>query len=85
MFDLYTPQVCVLVGGVHNISQTGVIIINGHRMDCDENEVVELHCVLIEVITIVRVQIHTKLVGSSDTYNLEINIFEIELILNFIL
>ena len=57
----------------------------GNIMDSGNNEAGELHCVLIEVITIVRVKIHTKLVGSSDTYNLEINIFEIELILNFIL
>ena len=57
----------------------------GHRMESGENEVGKLHCDLIGVIPISRVNICTRLVGGSDTYTLDTNVFEIELILNIIL
>ena len=41
----------------------------GHRMDSGENEVGELHCALIGVITHVVSHMFTTLVGVSDTYN----------------
>ena len=56
----------------------------GHRMDSGENEAGGIHCALIGGINLERLHIHTILVGGRDTYNLEINIFENELILNFI-
>ena len=56
----------------------------GHIMDSGNNEAGELHCFLIEVIPLARLHIHTRLVGGCDTYNPEINLFEIELILNCI-
>ena len=47
----------------------------GHRMESGENEVGELHCDLIGVITTVIVQSSTRLVGGRDKYNLKINGF----------
>ena len=46
----------------------------GHRIDSGNNEASELHCTLIEVITILRVHIHTILVGGTDTYKSDMNI-----------
>ena len=63
----------------------GVIIAIGHRMESGENEVGELHCDLVRVIPFARVHIRTILVGGHDTYNLDINVSEIELIRNRIL
>ena len=53
-----------------------------HRMDSGNNEVDELHCALIGVISLVRLHIHARLVGGINKYNLEFNVFEIELLLN---
>ena len=57
----------------------------GHIMDSGENEESGLYLALIRVVTLSRVHIGTILVGGCDTYNFEINGFEIELILNCIL
>ena len=54
----------------------------GNIMDSDKNEAGELHCDSIEFIPLARLHICTILVGGRDTYNLDINVFEIELILN---
>ena len=54
----------------------------GHIMDSGKNEAGEIHCDFIGVTPLVIVHIHTILVGGNDMYNLETNVFEIELILN---
>ena len=56
----------------------------GHRMDSGDNIAGKLHCALIGVIPLSRVHILTILVGGRNTYILEIDVFEIEFILNFI-
>ena len=53
-------------------------------MDSGDNELDELHYIFLGVITFVRLQMFTRLVGGCDTYNLEIILFEIVLIMNFI-
>ena len=73
-----------MVAGFYNINQTGFIIIIGHIMASGENGAGELHCDLIGVIPLAIVNIRTRLVGGSDTYNLEVNVFKIELILDCI-
>ena len=55
MVDIFTPHVCVLVEGFHNINQTEVIIMIGDIMDSVENEVGELHCDPIGVFLLERV------------------------------
>ena len=57
----------------------------GNRMDSDKNEAGELHCDFIGFIPLARLHICTILVGGRDTYNLDINVSEIELIRNRIL
>ena len=53
-------------------------------MESGDNDIVELHCNLIVFIPLAIVHIHTRLVGGRDMYNLEMNVFEIEFILNCI-
>ena len=83
--DVFTPYVCVLVVGFHNINQTGVFTMIAHRIEFRKNEAGEIHCFLIVCIPLVRLHFHTRLVGGRDNYDFEINAFEIELILKYIL
>ena len=78
------PQVCVLVAGFNHINYIAVIIMISHIIDSEYNEAGELYCVLVLFISLAVAYICTKLVGGSDTYNLEINVIEIELILDHI-
>ena len=82
MVDVFTPYVCVLVAGFHNINRTRVIIMVGHIMESRKNESGEINCDLIVVINLERLHIHTRWFGGHDTYSLDINAYEIELILN---
>ena len=55
-----------------------------HILDYVDNEVSGLHGALVGVIPIARVNTPTILDGGSGMYNLEISVFEIELILDCI-
>ena len=54
----------------------------GHIMESRKNESGEINCDLIVVINLERLHIHTRWFGGHDTYSLDINAYEIELILN---
>ena len=55
-----------------------------HIMGFENNEAGEVHCALIGVFTLARLHILTLFFGGSDTYFLETNVLETQLILNFI-